>query len=107
MPKLKCRVDRKIYKRLVRNFTGEGSKIMFLKDGRWWHFLLSPFNPEETASFVIDSSGWFHCYSSGEHGSLKMLARKYPELLGRRARHEHPSITIHKRRMRNKEVPFL
>ena len=39
---------------------------------RWKEFIgLSPFSSEKTPSFTInDEKGFYHCFSSGEHGSI-------------------------------------
>ena len=47
-----------------------GRKVKLVRRGR--EFVgLSPFNSEKTPSFTVnDAKGFFHCFSSGEHGDI-------------------------------------
>ena len=47
-----------------------GRKVKLIKRGR--EFVgLSPFNAEKSPSFTVnDAKGFYHCFSSGEHGDV-------------------------------------
>jgi hypothetical protein len=71
---------RKVLKRLRRNFTGRGSKLL----NNHFQRLVCPIHYERTASFVVDlSSGFCHCYGCGYHGHLNAFANQFPEFLAR------------------------
>jgi DNA primase len=47
-----------------------GRRVKLKKQGREWAGL-SPFNKEKTPSFFVnDQKGFYHCFSSGKHGSI-------------------------------------
>lgn len=47
-----------------------GRKVRLKKAGREWKGL-SPFNAEKTPSFYVnDQKGFYHCFSSGQHGDI-------------------------------------
>src|SRR5215470_4134080 len=47
-----------------------GRRVKLKKAGREWKGL-SPFNQEKTPSFTVnDQKGFFHDFSSGQHGSI-------------------------------------
>ncbi len=47
-----------------------GRRVKLKRQGREW-IGLSPFNPEKTPSFTVnDQKGFYHCFSSGNHGDI-------------------------------------
>lgn len=47
-----------------------GKRVRLKKAGREWKGL-SPFNAEKTPSFTVnDQKGFYHCFSSGQHGDI-------------------------------------
>jgi DNA primase len=47
-----------------------GRRVQLKKRGREW-IGLSPFNPEKSPSFTVnDQKGFYHCFSSGNHGDI-------------------------------------
>lgn len=47
-----------------------GKRVRLQKAGREWKGL-SPFNAEKTPSFYVnDQKGFYHCFSSGQHGDI-------------------------------------
>ncbi|HYF56466.1 MAG TPA: DNA primase [Salinarimonas sp.] len=47
-----------------------GKRVRLKKAGREWKGL-SPFQPEKTPSFFVnDQKGFYHCFSSGQHGDI-------------------------------------
>ena len=68
-----------------------GRRVQLKQRGRgdWWG--LSPFVSEKTASFhVLEDRGYFHCFSSGEHGDhftwlMKTEGLSFPEAVERLA----------------------
>ena len=47
-----------------------GQRVKLRKQGREFAGL-SPFNKEKTPSFFVnDQKGFYHCFSSGKHGSI-------------------------------------
>lgn len=67
-----------------------GRRVKLTRRGR--EFVgLSPFNPEKTPSFTVnDQKGFYHCFSSGEHGDIfawvmRMEGLSFPEAVDRLA----------------------
>ncbi len=67
-----------------------GRRVKLIRRGR--EFVgLSPFNPEKTPSFTVnDQKGFYHCFSSGEHGDIfawvmRMEGLSFPEAVERLA----------------------
>ena len=53
-----------------------GRRVKLVKRGREWAGL-SPFNAEKTPSFYVnEQKGFFHCFSSGEHGDVIAFVMK-------------------------------
>src|SRR4051794_17230752 len=47
-----------------------GKRVKLKKQGREWRGL-SPFQAEKTPSFYVnDQKGFYHCFSSGQHGDI-------------------------------------
>jgi len=67
-----------------------GRRVKLTRRGR--EFVgLSPFNPEKTPSFTVnDQKGFYHCFSSGEHGDIfawvmRMEGLSFPKAVERLA----------------------
>ncbi|MDX2309561.1 MAG: DNA primase [Hyphomicrobium sp.] len=83
-----------------------GRRVALKKKGREW-VGLSPFKAEKTPSFYVnDQKGFYHCFSSGEHGDIftflmKTEGLEFPEAVERLA--ADAGVTLPKPEPRDRE----
>ena len=74
------RAERRVIKRLRRNWWGKDSRITKSQQ----LLLLCPFHKEEQASFIVYlAKGDYSCMGCGVTGLITDLARRHPQILAR------------------------
>jgi len=102
------KAGRKILKRLTRLYTNKGTRC----NGGRYLYLNCPFHQERTASWCIDKkTGRHYCFGCHQRGDIWQIARKQPEVLGRRKiRKSDPvfpyPLFFNSSFLEDKEIPF-